>query len=330
MGTMSASDAAPLPRLGEVFFDVRSAARSLRISWYADTGVAVLSIWQGGTCTGSFRLPMTDLPRMIETLQRGPDGLAGSADLARSGGQDQAPPARSAQAGQRGSFGQFGSPGQFGSSGVAGGPDPAGSRSSHYLADALPAAHLDQPTTWYPGSGAAAGYPAGAAAAEYPDEQAAPHYQGPVTAAGQQEWLAPARHATQPGQPEHPEHGGQPPYPGEPGEAPYRQQPSRPGGAHHLVRPSDPAGPGRQNSVPESAGLYPGDSVTGDYSPPLPGIGNLPADVLPPAGPRAPGRSGDQPEDHWNTGSSRRAGDGLEPLPESFPYGLRLPDHELR
>src|SRR5450755_1217624 len=80
MGTMSTSDAAPLPRLGEVFFDVRSAARSLRISWYADTGVAVLSIWQGGTCTGSFRLPMADLPRMIDTLQRGPDGLAARGD----------------------------------------------------------------------------------------------------------------------------------------------------------------------------------------------------------------------------------------------------------
>jgi len=74
MGSMSMSDAAPLPRLGEVFFDVRSPSRSLRISWYADTGVAVLSIWQGGTCTGSFRLPMGDLPRMIEALERGPDG----------------------------------------------------------------------------------------------------------------------------------------------------------------------------------------------------------------------------------------------------------------
>src|SRR5450755_820367 len=74
MGSMSMSDAAPLPRLGGVCFNVKSPSRSLRISWYADTGVAVLSIWQGGTCTGSFRLPMGDLPRMIETLERGPDG----------------------------------------------------------------------------------------------------------------------------------------------------------------------------------------------------------------------------------------------------------------
>ncbi len=80
MGSMSASDAAPLPRLGEVFFDVRGESRSMRLSWYADTGVAVFSIWQGGTCTGTFRLPIADLPRMIEALQHGPrsreEGLA--------------------------------------------------------------------------------------------------------------------------------------------------------------------------------------------------------------------------------------------------------------
>jgi hypothetical protein len=71
---MSASDAAPLPRLGEVFFDVRGSSRSMRLSWYADTGVAVFSIWQGGVCTGTFRLPIDDLPRMVDTLQRGPAG----------------------------------------------------------------------------------------------------------------------------------------------------------------------------------------------------------------------------------------------------------------
>ena len=74
MSSMSGSDAAPLPRLGEVYFDVRGESRSMRLSWYADTGVAVFSIWQGGTCTGTFRLPIADLPRMVEALQRGPDG----------------------------------------------------------------------------------------------------------------------------------------------------------------------------------------------------------------------------------------------------------------
>src|SRR5262249_39575887 len=76
MGSMSTSDAAPLPRLGEVFFDVRGESRSMRLSWYADTGVAVFSIWQGGTCTGTFRLAIADLPRMVEALQRGPHGNA--------------------------------------------------------------------------------------------------------------------------------------------------------------------------------------------------------------------------------------------------------------
>ena len=89
MGSMSASDAAPLPRLGEVYFDVRGESRSMRLSWYADTGVAVFSIWQGGTCTGTFRLPIADLPRMIQALQRGPDGSAGSMGEHPAAGQAQ-------------------------------------------------------------------------------------------------------------------------------------------------------------------------------------------------------------------------------------------------
>src|ERR1700689_5463983 len=71
MGSMSASDAAPLPRLGEVFFDVRGSSRSMRLSWYSDTGISVFSIWQGGTCTGTFRLPQAELPRLIDALHRG-------------------------------------------------------------------------------------------------------------------------------------------------------------------------------------------------------------------------------------------------------------------
>src|ERR1700691_2839475 len=74
MGSMSASDAAPLPRLGEVFFDVRGSSRSMRLSWYADTGVSVFSIWQRRTCTGTLRLPMEELPRLIDALQRGMQG----------------------------------------------------------------------------------------------------------------------------------------------------------------------------------------------------------------------------------------------------------------
>lgn len=85
IAAMSASDAAPLPRLGEVFFDVRGDSRSMRLSWYADTGVAVFSIWQGGRCTGTFRLPIDDLPRMIEILRDGPPGLSRAAGGADAG-----------------------------------------------------------------------------------------------------------------------------------------------------------------------------------------------------------------------------------------------------
>jgi hypothetical protein len=93
---MSASDAAPLPRLGEVFFDVRGSSRSMRLSWYADTGVAVFSIWQGGMCTGTFRLPIGDLPRMVEILERGPQGR-GHAPAEPGLGQGEPRPAFSGQ-----------------------------------------------------------------------------------------------------------------------------------------------------------------------------------------------------------------------------------------
>jgi len=64
----------------------------MRLSWYADTGVAVFSIWQGGTCTGTFRLPMDDLARMIEALHRGPHGQrAGRRDAPGEAGRE-APP----------------------------------------------------------------------------------------------------------------------------------------------------------------------------------------------------------------------------------------------
>ncbi len=86
MGCMPASDVAPLPRLGEVFFDVRGNSRTMRLSWYADTGVAVFSIWQGGTCTGTFRVPIADLPRLVDALQRGPQGASrGGGELPSTG-----------------------------------------------------------------------------------------------------------------------------------------------------------------------------------------------------------------------------------------------------
>jgi hypothetical protein len=84
IGVMSEPDAVPLPRGGEVFFDVRGEARSMRLSWYADSAVAVFSIWQGNRCTATFRLPFGDLARMVEVLQSGPAGHAAEASSRHS------------------------------------------------------------------------------------------------------------------------------------------------------------------------------------------------------------------------------------------------------
>jgi hypothetical protein len=76
IGSMSEPDAVPLPREGEVFFDVRGESRTMRLSWYADSSVAVFSIWQGNRCAGTFRLPFVDLARMVDTLRAGPPSRA--------------------------------------------------------------------------------------------------------------------------------------------------------------------------------------------------------------------------------------------------------------
>jgi hypothetical protein len=187
MGSMSASDAAPLPRLGEVYFDVRGESRSMRLSWYADTGVAVFSIWQGGTCTGTFRLPIADLPRMVQALQRGPEGNAGGeeeqrAGQARRGGPApepaHAPPDSDIEAGQdatvvhrarsgrhhgddRGPAGYGGAhAGEEPSTGYRDelGPGYPGGRSSSRHRDELTAEYEERPGAGYSGSGHSGGH----------------------------------------------------------------------------------------------------------------------------------------------------------------------------
>ena len=71
----------PLPATGEVFLDARGSDRALRVSWHAEADVIVLSLWHGGTCTGSFRLPAEDVPDLIDALR---EGLARSYEVHRS------------------------------------------------------------------------------------------------------------------------------------------------------------------------------------------------------------------------------------------------------
>ncbi len=177
MGTMSASDAAPLPRLGEVFFDVRGNSRSMRLSWYADTQVAVFSIWQGGMCTGTFRLPIADLPRMVETLQRGPGGQQAAWDPEEPGGACAGGPAEGTS--YPPSMGPV--PGQMPADFRGGQPD-YGTGVHDYLGE--PPAQHDAYRTGPPGQpGGAPGYPGGAPAyrggrsgGSVPPQPASPDY----------------------------------------------------------------------------------------------------------------------------------------------------------
>jgi hypothetical protein len=74
----------PLPapdRHREVFLDTRGDGRALRVSWHPEADLVVLSLWSGGTCTGTFRLPVEDLPDLVDSLR---DGLVRSQELHRS------------------------------------------------------------------------------------------------------------------------------------------------------------------------------------------------------------------------------------------------------
>src|ERR1700733_5185850 len=169
MGSMSMPNAAPLPRLGEVFFDVRSPSRSLRISWYADTGVAVLSIWQGGTCTGSFRLPMGDLPRLIAALQRGPDGPAAGGNYTSPAAPDHAPPGA-------GDYPPEGGPDPRAAAAAGYDPYAAGPGSLHYLNGSAAGPYPDETGAIYPDGLTPAHYPDSSVPAHYPDSPVPGHY----------------------------------------------------------------------------------------------------------------------------------------------------------
>ncbi|GII54631.1 hypothetical protein Pth03_30200 [Planotetraspora thailandica] len=58
-----------MPSFGEVFFDARGQDRVLRVTWHE--GTLVLSLWRGEMCTGSFRMPMDAVERLIDTLDEG-------------------------------------------------------------------------------------------------------------------------------------------------------------------------------------------------------------------------------------------------------------------
>jgi len=70
----------PLPRVGDVFADVRGDDRTMRVSCHEDRGVVVVSLWAGKMCRGSFQLPIGDLPRLRAALECEAIGDPGRAD----------------------------------------------------------------------------------------------------------------------------------------------------------------------------------------------------------------------------------------------------------
>jgi len=311
---MPTSDPAPLPRLGEVFFDLRSTSRSLRISWYADTGVAVLSIWQGGTCTGSFRLPMSDLPRMIDALQRGPDGHPASAREYRPRAAEAYPPRDDERERPRAAvpagYHQY----------------PPGPGSLRYLHGPADAAYPDSlAAAAYPDSLAAAAYPDSPAAAAYPDSPAAAAYPDSPAAAAYPDSPTPARSAagTAVGYPAARDLPGYRDeavparYPDQPGPADY------PAGSGSRDFPANPVG-GR---YPNGADQTPPGRDPRHYLDESPGMEYRQAASAPPRGHGRAATADEGTEPGWDSESFVPLSNGAEPLPESFRYGQPPRNH---
>jgi hypothetical protein len=49
-----------------MFLDERGAA--LRVTWHPERDLVVLSVWQGDSCVGTFRMPVQDVPRLSGLL----------------------------------------------------------------------------------------------------------------------------------------------------------------------------------------------------------------------------------------------------------------------
>ena len=43
----------------------------MKLTWHADDAMVVLSLWTGSRCTGTLRLPVEDVPRMVNALVTG-------------------------------------------------------------------------------------------------------------------------------------------------------------------------------------------------------------------------------------------------------------------
>jgi hypothetical protein len=75
---MEQAEVVAFPARGEVFLDARGEGRALRLAWHTEADVVVLSLWQADRCSGTFRLPLDDVPRFVAALV---EGLGAAANL---------------------------------------------------------------------------------------------------------------------------------------------------------------------------------------------------------------------------------------------------------
>src|SRR5437763_7869161 len=83
----------PLPSIGDVFVDVRGDDRTLRVSYHADGGVVVVSLWAGAACRGSFRMGTDDVGRLLSVLAEVRDSLDAAGEAPVAAGETPAPAA---------------------------------------------------------------------------------------------------------------------------------------------------------------------------------------------------------------------------------------------
>jgi len=67
----SAKRVRAFPRTGAIYLDTRGKDRVLRVTWHPETDLVMLSLWRGETCARSFRLPIEEVPELIDQLRTG-------------------------------------------------------------------------------------------------------------------------------------------------------------------------------------------------------------------------------------------------------------------
>jgi hypothetical protein len=62
------AEARPVAAAREWFVDQRGVVRRMQVSWHPGERIVVFSLWQGDSCTGTFRLPIEEAGRVVALL----------------------------------------------------------------------------------------------------------------------------------------------------------------------------------------------------------------------------------------------------------------------